>query len=480
MKPLLTIGIPTYNRADHLNARLLDLEKLGYFNHPEVQIIVHDNDSKEKTHCLRIKNLQKIVKNLLLIESAPNIGMVKGCWKIISNAKGDWVTLLGDDDPIIMKCSYFLNLIRTNKDSDHLYFRTKEHKKGKISRAFWFPKLKTGNYKTSSLCAKTGFTTHFAFLGSHCFRNKRRMAEIWIKSHMSCMFYGHCVMLLENYKKSFYSQKSIAAWTSGNERISTQLNIWRHLELRNLFKYPPSKAIREFTLLKPWEVVEQGRNPLLNHITHPEVKFINDYEQLPKKSRIILRKVSTISLNPLSKIVIKGNNKKEKEEASCIFISESNAENSSFQASIVFSLGSLVETSEIIRIIAKLHLRGPIFLNGTEISDTYLLIGYLKPRAVLRKLLELAFIMRTILLYGFEGLDKRQIVINHFTRPRKGLYMIVNALERAIRNTTKTLLSPKNYYETKKNFFGVKHFSRRKEMYRAEPWTKINSSGSLR
>ena len=461
MKPLLTIGIPTYNRSDHLSDRLIDLEKMGFFNHPEVQIIIHDNDSTKKEHCLKIRNIQKRVTNLELIESAPNIGMVKGCWKIISNAKGNWIALLGDDDPIIMKCSYFLNLIRKNKDSDHLYFRTKVHKEGKISRVSWFPKLKTGNYKTSTLCAKTGFTTHFAFLGSHCFRNKKRMAEIWIQSHNRCMFYGHCVMLLEHYRNSCYTGQTVAAWTSGNERISTQLNILRHLELRNLLKYPPSKAIREFTYQKPWEVVEKGRFPLLDHITHPVVKFINDYEQLPKKFRITLNQVSTVLFNPFHKIVLKGNRKNEKEDVSCIFISDSDDKKTSYQVSIVFSIGPLAETFEIMRIIAKLQLRGPIFSNGTEVSETFLLHGYGRANTMLRKIAILAFNLRSVLLYGFGGLNQRQIVINHFTRPRKGLYKIVNTLEKAIRNAAKTCLSSKTYYQIKKALFRLKHFPRK-------------------
>ncbi len=448
-RPLLTIGIPTYDRADHLNARLLDLEKMSYFNHPAVQIIIHDNDSTNKEHCATIKNLQKRVTNLELIESSPNIGMVKGCWKIISNAKGDWITILGDDDPIIMKCSYFLNLIRKNKDSDHLYFRTKLHKKGIISRVSWFPKLKTGNYKTSTLCAKTGFTTHFAFLGSHCFRNKRRMAEIWIKSHNRCMFYGHCVMLLENYKKTFYSEEPIAAWTSGNERISTQLNLLRHLELRNLFKYPPSKAIREFTLLKPWEVVAQGRKPLLNHIIHPQVKFINDYEGLPEKYRITLKKVSTISFNPFNKILILGNKINEIANSSCIFINEFIGKKSPSEASIVFHVGPLVGTGEISLIIAKLQLLGPIYFNESEVSDISLVQGYSNRRKLLRIISDYLLLMYSISLYGVEGLDRRRIISNYFARPRKGLYAVINAIERVLRKTAQKILSRKAYYKAK-------------------------------
>ena len=461
MKLLLTIGIPTYNRSDHLNARLLDLEKLGYFDHPEVQIIIHDNDSTNKEHCLTVRNIQKRVTNLELIESAANIGMVKGCWKIISNAKGDWITLLGDDDPIIMNCSNFLELIKKSKNSDHLYFKTKVHEKGKISEISWFPKLKIGSYDTVKLCARAGFTTHFAFLGSHCFRNKKRIAEIWMESHARCMFYGHCIMLLGHYRRSCYTGKTVAAWTSGNERISTQLNIWRHLELRNLLKYPPSKAIREFTHQKPWEVVKQGRFPLINHITHPEVDFINEYERLPKKSRIKLLQVGALTLNPFHKILITSKKRNEKADVSCNFINDSDAKKSSYKASIVFSIGPSVRTNDITRIIAKLHLQGPIFLNDTEISDISLMQGYCVSRKMLHRISDVILLMFTIILYGTEGLDQRKIIINYFTRPRKGLYKIVNTLEKAIRNAAKTCLSLKTYYQIKKALFRLKHFPRK-------------------
>jgi Glycosyl transferase family 2 len=462
MKLLLTIGIPTYNRTDHLNARLLDLEKLGYFNHPEVQIIIHDNDSTNKEHCLTIRNILKRVTNLQLIESSPNIGMVRGCLKIISNAKGDWITLLGDDDPIVMKCSHFLNLIKKNNRSDHLYFRTKIHKKGKISHVTWFPKLKIGNYKTGTLCAKTGFTTHFAFLGSHCFRNKEKMAEIWIKSHQRCMFYGHCVMLLENYQRSFYSGETVAAWNEGNERISYQLNLMRHLELRNLFKYPPTMAMQRFVLLKPREVTKKGAFSLLNHITHPLLNSFNKYERLPPKFRITVGKVRTLLFDPMSNILIMGNKKNKKENYSCIFISEKLPKKElRYDAAISFRVGPSVSTLDIIRIIGKLGLMGPIFLNDQQVDDLYLLEEGYEPGAnpILRKIKVYTVLLYSIFLYGPEALNQRKIIINYFVRPRKGLYRIVNAFEKGIRVTLKKVLTIKKYYQIKRNLFGVEHFA---------------------
>ena len=463
MKPLLTIGIPTYNRSDELNKRLIDLEKLGYFNDPDVQIIIHDNDSIKKDHCLRVKDLQRYVSNLDLIGSSPNIGMAKACYKIIAVAKGEWIILLGDDDPIIQRCSPLKSLIRKNKKCDHLYFTPKTNEKGKTCRIQWMPKLKAGYYKPSFVCAKQGFTTGFAFLGAHCFRKKENLAEIWIKCHMQCLFYGHCVMFLENYRKSFYTGKTVAAWTPGNERISHQLNMFRHLELRNLFKYPPSKAIRDFTLLKPWEVVNQGRFPLLDHIKHPAVDFINDYERLPKKSRIKLLQVNTLTLNSFHKILIMSKKRNEKADASCVFIKDSDAQKSRNKASIVFCVGPSVSTNNIANVIAKLHLKGPIYLNDIEVSYISLVQGYCSSRGVVRRISDVVLLMYAIILYGTEGLDRRKIITNYFNRPRKGLYKILNALERAIRNVAKTWLTPETYYQFKNFISGVRHFTKRKK-----------------
>jgi hypothetical protein len=290
------------------------------------------------------------------------------------------------------------------------------------------------------------------------------MGEIWMKSHKSCMFYGHCVMLLENYRRSFYSGETLASWNEGNERISHQLNMFRHLELRNLFKYPPSKAIRDFTLLKPWEVVKQGSFPLLDHITHPEVRFINDYERLPKKRRITLRKVSTISLNPLNKILILSKKVNDTANSSCVFINDINTKWARYEAPIVFQIGPLVGTAEVCRIIGKLQLLGPIYLNGSKVSDIYLVQGYCEPRKLLRVISDYSLLMYSILLYGAEGLNQRKIMINYFLRPRKGLYAAINAIERCLRKMSQTILSRKSYYKTKQLVFGVKHFKRKKKL----------------
>jgi glycosyltransferase involved in cell wall biosynthesis len=457
MKPLLTIGIPTYNRPDHLNERLVDLKKMGYLNHPEVQIIIHDNDSKEKSHCLKIKNLQKIFINITLIESTPNVGMVKGCYKILSMAKGEWITLLGDDDPIIMQCSYFLNLIKKNSSSDHLYFRTKIHENGKIIRVSWFPKLKIGNYKTSALCAKTGFTTHFAFLGSHCFRNKKELADIWVKSHMSCMFYGHCVMLLEKYKKSFYTGETVAAWTSGNERITKQQNLLRHLEVAALLKNASSNRIKQFIRFKPLEVVKQGNLPLIIHTTHPQIELFNRLSSLKGGKSIKLKKIKVLNFNPSGPIHIFPA-KKNLPSNDCSVFGKSSF-SCSDDIALNFQCGPNTRLIDILKIIAFLDLKGPIYLKNKKITFFQLYLASTGRDLVSPAKILLLFLF-SVVCFGPENFNKEVILRNSLSRPRKGLYKIILEIEKRPRLAFQRVFGRKAYYLAKRLLFGREHFKR--------------------
>jgi len=455
MKLLLTIGIPTYNRPDHLNARLLDLEKLGYFNHPEVQIIIHDNDSTKKEHCLTIRSIQKRVTNLKLIESSPNIGMVKGCYKILSTAKGDWITLLGDDDPILMKCSNFLNLIKKNKNNDHLYFRTKIHENGKINRVPWFPKLKIGNYITGRVCAKTGFTTHFAFLGAHCFRNKQKMAEIWLKSHTRCMFYGHCVMFLENYKKSFYTGETVAAWTSGNERITKQQNLLRHLEVAALLKNASSNRIKQFIRFKPLEVVKQGNLPLIIHTTHPQIELFNRLSSLKGGKSIKLKKIKVLNFNPSGPIHIFPA-KKNLPSNDCSVFGKSSF-TCSADIALNFQCGPNPRLIDILKIISFLDLKGPIYLKNKKITFFQLYLASTGRDLVSPAKILLLFLL-SVVLFGSENFNKEMILRNLLSRPRKGLYKIILEIEKRPRLALQRVLGKKAYYRAKQVLFGRKHF----------------------
>jgi glycosyltransferase involved in cell wall biosynthesis len=448
MQPFLTVGIPTYNRAEHLKERLSELENLDYLKNPEIEIIIHDNNSDDKSHCQLIKNLQARSTNMYLLESSPNIGMVHGCSKILEAARGQWITLLGDDDPIVIKSCDFLRLIRKNKKCDHLYFRTKEYENGQARKVSWFPKLKAGNYRPIEICAKTGLTTHFAHLAAHCFRNRKNLAKIWIQSHKRCMSYGHCIMFLENYKSSFFSGKTVAAWRSGNERVSSQMNILLNMELRNLFKYPPTKTIKKLIKLNPSNVRKEGSFPLISCINNPELKFIDQVEFLPKDERITLQDVRPQKFNPKDDVYIYPTGKSKSRHFSCVFYRDNGKTNrKSFNnAAVVYMCGPSARFESICDIVRKMELSGKIFLDGKAVSPLMLLSEYCKAgmRKKTWKMRAYAIVLFSVLMYGVEEFNITRIIFNYFKRPQKNFYGFVRSLERTCRITLKKMLSSRN------------------------------------
>jgi glycosyltransferase involved in cell wall biosynthesis len=444
MHPFLTIGFPTYNRAEHLKERLNELEKLDYLKNPEIEIVIHDNNSVDKSHCQLIKNLQAKITNMYLLESSSNIGMVHGCYKILKAAQGQWIALLGDDDPIVIKSFDFLSLIRKKKKCDHLYFRTKEYENGQARKVSWFPKLKAGNYRPIEICAKTGFTTHFAHLAAHCFRNRENLAKMWIQSHERCMSYGHCIMFLENYKSSFFSGKTIAAWRSGNERVSSEMNILLNMELRNLFKYPPTETIKNFIKLNPSNVRKEGTFPLISCINNPELRFIDQVECLPKDERITLQEVRPQQFNPKNDVCIYPTGKSKVRHFSCIFYQNNGKTNSaSFNnAAVVYMCGPSARLESIYDIVRKMELSGKILLNGKAVSPIMLLSAYCKAamRKKTWKMRAYAIVLFSVVMYGVDEFNITRVILNYFKIPQKGFYGLIRSLERACRIALKKML----------------------------------------
>lgn len=123
IKPLLTIGIPTYNRS-HLLKGLLEcliaqVELL--VNRSIVQIVVSDNNS--------IDNTKSIIEEFTTYEfveyycNSQNIGACNNVLKIGNEiAEGDFCWILGDDDLLRDGAiQYVLDKIATHNDIDIIY-----------------------------------------------------------------------------------------------------------------------------------------------------------------------------------------------------------------------------------------------------------------------------------------------------------------------------------------------------------------------
>lgn len=112
--PLLTIAVPTYNRAECLAivlTRLLEEVESLPAGHPPVEIIVIDNASTDETE----QQLAKFSPRpwLRLLRNPTNVGMDRNFVRCLDEASGRWLWLFSDDDlPMIGAISTLLGSLK--------------------------------------------------------------------------------------------------------------------------------------------------------------------------------------------------------------------------------------------------------------------------------------------------------------------------------------------------------------------------------
>jgi glycosyltransferase involved in cell wall biosynthesis len=92
-KPLVTIITPTYNRADYLNETIKSILNQSYKN---IEYIVVDDGSTDNTRDL-VKNNKKKITYIYQKNSGETAAVNTG----LSRAKGDIVTIVNSDDPLL-------------------------------------------------------------------------------------------------------------------------------------------------------------------------------------------------------------------------------------------------------------------------------------------------------------------------------------------------------------------------------------------
>jgi hypothetical protein len=250
-------------------------------------------------------------------------------------------------------------------------------------------------------------------------------------------------MFLENYKRSFYSGKTIAAWRSGNERVSSQMSIVLNMELRNLFKYPPTKTIKELIKRNPSNVRKEGTFPLISCINNPELKFIDQVECLPKDERITLQDVRPQKFNLENDVCIFPTRKSKTRHFSCVFYRNNGKTNKKTfnNAAVVYMCGPFATLESICNIIRKMELSGKIILNDKAVSPLMLLAEYCNAgiRKKIWKMQAYAVVLFSVVMYGVEEFNITRIILNYFKRPQKNLYGIIRSLERTCRIALKKM-----------------------------------------
>ncbi|MCF2146864.1 glycosyltransferase [Desmonostoc muscorum LEGE 12446] len=123
MPKLLTIAIPTYNRAELLNKQLAWLAQAINGFEDDCEILVSDNCSTDNTQ----EVIQKWQKKLSSItfksnKNSKNLGVVKNIMYCLNSATTKYVWTIGDDDPIQDRAvAYVISKLRGHEDLSLLF-----------------------------------------------------------------------------------------------------------------------------------------------------------------------------------------------------------------------------------------------------------------------------------------------------------------------------------------------------------------------
>lgn len=96
--PLVSILIPTYNRAKYLSESLNSALNQTY---PHIEVIVHDDASTDDTPALLAGYHDP---RLRIIRTSSNHGMIGGWNYLVKKAKGKYLKFLADDDLLAPTC----------------------------------------------------------------------------------------------------------------------------------------------------------------------------------------------------------------------------------------------------------------------------------------------------------------------------------------------------------------------------------------
>ena len=118
MNALLTIAVPTYNRAELLNKQLAWLAKSIKGYEYECEIIISDNCSEDNTQEIVKKWQSSLPATTFHINrNSENVGVMKNITYCIEATKSKYIWTISDDDIIADKTiSYIINTLKKEPD----------------------------------------------------------------------------------------------------------------------------------------------------------------------------------------------------------------------------------------------------------------------------------------------------------------------------------------------------------------------------
>lgn len=271
-KPVLSICIPTYNRAVFLKQSLDVL--CPQITSDDVELIVSDNNSPDNTEDI-VKQYVAMNPRIQYTKQETNLGAARNFFSLMHRAQGKYILLLGDDDILTDNAVSVLVDILKGKDYGLLYVETRI----------------TDNKGTKEFDNKTDFIKEisyfYTFMSSSIFR--KDVVEMiedplrYVPSHLLQMPFYIKSTLLSDYNAITYEPVfatiGLAAKANGGYNFFDVFVNWYY---RIWEEYLDDKQLLKWLKKDIWPFVWQYTKQLLIHKEAGNFKVDNGWKILFK------------------------------------------------------------------------------------------------------------------------------------------------------------------------------------------------------
>lgn len=289
MSKLLTIAIPTYNRANLLDQQLKWISSAIKGIETQIEVLVSDNCSSDHTSEV-LKKWSTVITGLRVYGQPENLGALKNITSCMKLATGRFVWVLSDDDRVLMKSlEGILTHIETRPDLALLFLNYScRSATGALKSQHRF-RLKhdeenvRGKVLFEKYIAKGGGTGALVFTSALIYRTEyaQEAIERWSSGvgNLAYQLYvtGFCAikgrfLLLKDIYLEFIGGRS---HFMKNQRLLIQIKIadapeiyakfaemgyavelCRELFIRHLFRYSIRIRIVKWLITNPWTTIK--------------------------------------------------------------------------------------------------------------------------------------------------------------------------------------------------------------------------------
>lgn len=219
-QPILSICIPTYNRASCLDRLLYCLSLLNESCSASVEICISDNQSTDHTQQLISSWSQKI--SIKSVVQSANLGASKNVQEVVKLASGRWILIVGDDDSLNLPgFERFMKVLECLNENLWILLPVGDKEGRDLYLSGMSPSLGPGIYESvefGNILMRIGLY-RFGFIGMHAFPASCRQQLVSFSTNESRPWPHLALFMryLKAYRVFIFSDVVVSQAFNGNE-----------------------------------------------------------------------------------------------------------------------------------------------------------------------------------------------------------------------------------------------------------------------